>query len=103
MRDIVGLYLAPPDNALVLCIDEKTPIQALDRTQPLLPMPPGQVERRTHDYRRHGIPLCGPRREEREGARREQWPAEAFVWTKTAEEILTSVVRFCQRTSNSGP
>jgi transposase len=44
----------PPDHALVLCVDEKSQIQALDRTQPLLPMQPGQVERRTHDYRRHG-------------------------------------------------
>jgi len=54
VRDIVGLYLAPPDRALVLCVDEKSQIQALDRTQPLLPMRPGQVERRTHDYTRHG-------------------------------------------------
>lgn len=54
VRDIVGLYLKPPDRALVLCVDEKTQIQALDRTRPLLPMRPGQVERRTHDYLRHG-------------------------------------------------
>ena len=54
VRDIVGLYLAPPDKALVLCVDEKAQIQALDRSQPFLPMRPGQVERRTHDYRRHG-------------------------------------------------
>jgi transposase len=54
VRDIVGLYLNPPDRALVLCVDEKSQIQALDRTQPLLPMRPGQVERRTHDYARHG-------------------------------------------------
>ncbi len=54
VRDIVGLYLAPPDRALVLCVDEKTGVQALDRTQPLLPMRPGQAERRTHDYARHG-------------------------------------------------
>ena len=44
----------PPDHALVLCVDEKTQIQALERSQPLLPMRPGQLERRTHDYRRHG-------------------------------------------------
>ena len=56
VRDIVGLYLNPPDRALVLCVDEKSQIQALDRTQPLLPMRPGQVERRTHDYARHGTP-----------------------------------------------
>jgi len=54
VRDIVGLYLDPPDRALVLCVDEKSQIQALDRTQPLLPMRPGQAERRTHDYKRHG-------------------------------------------------
>lgn len=54
VRDIVGLYIDPPEHAIVLCIDEKSQIQALDRTQPLLPMRPGQVERRTHDYRRHG-------------------------------------------------
>lgn len=54
VRDIVGLYLNPPDKALVLCVDEKAQIQALDRAQPLLPMRPGQIERRTHDYVRHG-------------------------------------------------
>lgn len=54
VRDIVGLYLSPPDRALVLCVDEKSQIQALDRTAPLLPMRPGQIERRTHDYARHG-------------------------------------------------
>jgi transposase len=54
VRDIVGLYMSPPDHALVLCVDEKSQIQALDRTQPLLPLRPGQVERRTHDYKRHG-------------------------------------------------
>ena len=54
VRDIVGLYLHPPDHAAVFCVDEKPQIQALDRTQPLLPMRPGQVERRTHDYERHG-------------------------------------------------
>ncbi|MGA9461390.1 MAG: IS630 family transposase [Terracidiphilus sp.] len=54
VRDIVGLYLDPPDRALVLCVDEKSQIQALDRTAPLLPMRPGQIERRTHDYVRHG-------------------------------------------------
>lgn len=55
VRDIVGLYLHPPAKALVLSVDEKSQIQALDRTQPLLPLGPGQPERRTHDYVRHGI------------------------------------------------
>src|SRR6201988_1578732 len=54
VRDIVGLYMNPPDHALVLWVDEKSQIQALDRTQPLLPLRPGQLERRTHDYKRHG-------------------------------------------------
>src|SRR5262249_7283689 len=54
VRDIVGLYMTPPEKALVLCVDEKSQIQALDRTQPVLPMRPGQAERRSHDYTRHG-------------------------------------------------
>ena len=54
VRDIVGLYLAPPDRALVLCVDEKPQIQAAQGTAPALPMRPGQAERRTNDYRRHG-------------------------------------------------
>ena len=55
VRDIVGLYLDPPHHALVLCVDEKSQIQALSRTQPVLPMRAGQRERRTHDYKRHGV------------------------------------------------
>jgi transposase len=55
VRDIVGLYLDPPHHALVLCVDEKSQIQALSRTQPVLPMRAGQQERRTHDYKRHGV------------------------------------------------
>jgi transposase len=54
VRDVVGLYLSPPERAIVLCVDEKSQVQALDRTQPLLPMAPGQAERQTHDYVRHG-------------------------------------------------
>ena len=54
VRDIVGLYLAPPEAAIVLCVDEKSQIQALDRTQPIFPLRPGTPERRTHDYARHG-------------------------------------------------
>ncbi len=52
--DVVGLYLDPPKGALVLCVDEKTQIQALDRTQPTLPMKPGKAQRMTHDYKRNG-------------------------------------------------
>jgi transposase len=68
VRDIVGLYLAPPDRALVLCVDEKTQIQALDRSQPLLPLRPGQVERRSHDYVRHGTTSLFAALEVRTGA-----------------------------------
>ena len=54
VTDVVGLYLAPPENAIVLCVDEKSQIQALDRTAPVLPMQPHLIERRSHDYVRHG-------------------------------------------------
>jgi len=54
VRDVVGLYVDPPDRALVLCVDEKSQIQALDRTAPILPLRPGLPERQTHDYKRHG-------------------------------------------------
>jgi hypothetical protein len=54
VTDVVGLYLNPPERAIVLSVDEKTQVQALDRTQPMLPLRPGQVERHTHDYKRHG-------------------------------------------------
>lgn len=54
-RDIVGLYMSPPENAIVLCVDEKSQVQALDRTQPIFPMRPGVPERQTHDYLRHGV------------------------------------------------
>jgi transposase len=54
VRDVVGLYVSPPQHAVVLCVDEKSQIQALDRSQPMLPMRPGQPARRSHDYRRHG-------------------------------------------------
>jgi len=58
VRDVVGLYMAPPDNALVLSVDEKSQIQALNRTQPVLPLRPGQLERRTPEYRRMEPPPC---------------------------------------------
>jgi len=54
VRDIVGLYLNPPDHAVVLCVDEKSKIEALERTQPMLAMGLGYAEGRTHDYKRHG-------------------------------------------------
>lgn len=54
VRDVVGLYVSPPQNALVLCVDEKSQIQALERSQPILPLAPGRAERQTSDYYRHG-------------------------------------------------
>lgn len=54
VRDVVGLYVSPPEHAIVLCVDEKSQIQALDRSQPMLPLRPGQSARRSHDYARHG-------------------------------------------------
>ena len=66
VKDIVALYLDPPERAVVLCVDEKSQIQALDRFQPILPMMPGTPERRSHDYVRHGTTsLC---------SRRSTWP-----------------------------
>jgi hypothetical protein len=55
VRDIVGLYLNPPDRAIVLCVDEKSQVQALNRTQPILPLAPGVPARQSHDYERHGV------------------------------------------------
>ena len=55
VRDIVGLYLNPPDQAIVLCVDEKSQVQALNRTQPILPLAPGVPARQSHDYERHGV------------------------------------------------
>ncbi|HEV8274663.1 MAG TPA: IS630 family transposase [Streptosporangiaceae bacterium] len=55
ITDVVGLYLNPPDNAVVVCVDEKSQVQALERSQPILPMRPGIPERQTHDYARHGV------------------------------------------------
>ena len=95
VADIVGLYLDPPGGAVVLSIDEKTQIQALDRTQPLLPITFGTTEKRTHDYVRHGTTTLGAALNVgtgqvvgecvpvRDGAQ--------FVWTATAEEILAKV------------
>jgi transposase len=60
VRDVVGLYLDPPEKAVVLCVDEKSQIQALDRTAPILPLRPGLPEKATHDYRRHGTTRCSP-------------------------------------------
>ncbi len=58
--DVVGLYVNPPDNAIVLCMDEKSSVQALDRTQASLPMVPGRAQTMTHDYKRTAPPRCSP-------------------------------------------
>ena len=58
VRDIVALYLNPPDRAIVLCVDEKSQVEALNRTEPILPLAPGVPARQSHDYERHGVPLC---------------------------------------------
>ena len=55
VRDIVGLYMNPPDRAIVLCVDEKSQVQALNRTEPILPLAPGVPARQSHDYQRHGV------------------------------------------------
>ena len=77
VRDIVGLYLNPPDTALVLCVDEKTQIQALDRSQPVLPMRLGQAEQHTHDYRRYGT----------------TWPASSDLATNLRDRTLGGSVQ----------
>src|SRR6266571_432814 len=131
VRDIVGLYLNPPDAAVVLCVDEKSQIQALDRTAPVLPLRPGTPERRTHDYVRNGttnlyaaLDVASGKviadltdRWLRRGTHRstkelvasirtwiERWNNEArpFVWHKTADEILDSLATYCSRISDSG-
>jgi transposase len=88
VRDIVGLYLDPPLMAMVLCVDEKSQIQALDRTQPMLPLAPGLPERRTHDYERHGTTTLFAALDIATGA-------------VIGETHRRSVERFCLRTSNS--
>ena len=107
VRDIVGLYLNPPDRALVLCVDEKSQIQALDRTQPLLPMRPGQWINQVGRF----FALLTDQQIKR-GAHRSPAALEAaiaayidvrnadprpFRWTKTADDILASIERFCRR------
>jgi len=98
VRDVVGLYLNPPDRALVLCVDEKPQIQATEGTAPVLPTRPGQPEQRSHDYIRHGTRALEQAIEGYIAATNAD--PKPFVWTKTADEILESVARYCQRTSD---
>ncbi|MFE2322758.1 IS630 family transposase [Streptomyces sp. NPDC059385] len=92
VRDVVGLYLDPPEKAPVLCVDEKSQIQVLDRSQPVLPMMPGVPERRSHGYVRAGTTTSPDWNEH----------PRPFVWTKTADEILDKVAVYCHRISDSG-
>jgi hypothetical protein len=95
VRDVVGLYLDPPDRALVLCVDEKSQIQALDRPAPILPLRPGLPERQTHDYKRHGTttaPLPPPRRSAArsfatDGSAGNQMQCSFFVLQKTGSRL----------------
>ena len=98
VRDLVGLYLDPPERALVLCGDEKAQIQALDRTPSLLPLRPGQVERRTHDYARHGTTSLFAALDLRTGRvtgecpRRHRNSAHSWIrWTKPSRRSWTSI------------
>ena len=96
MRDVVGLYLNPPERAVVLCFDEKSQIQALDRTQPLLPMRPGQVERHTHDYVRHSATSLFAALDVAAG----KVIGRCFARHRAAEfgKFLDTVEKACQRT-----
>ena len=100
VKDIAGLYLNPPDAAVVLCVDEKTQIQAIDRTAPILPLLPGVPQRRTHDYRRFGTADLFAALDAASGkvisavtARHNPRP---FVWRKTADEILDNLTAYLQ-------
>jgi transposase len=120
VRDVVGLYMSPPERAIVLCMDEKSQIQALDRSQPMLPMRPGQPARRSHDYKRHDTTswlnqverlfALITERKIRRGIYRSVVALRAgimsfieahnadskpFRWTKSADAILASIERFC--------
>jgi hypothetical protein len=96
VADVIGLYLDPPGGAVVLSIDEKTQIQALDRTQPLLPITFDATEKRTHDYVRHGTTNLFAALNVGTGqvyGECKHWSTHAtpFTWTATADEILAKV------------
>jgi transposase len=90
VRDIVGLYMNPPDHAVVLCVDEKSQIQALERTQPLLPLRPAS-HRSTRELERNI----------RDFLKQTNEHPKPFIWTKSADQILASIRRFCQYTLES--
>lgn len=120
VRDVVDLYVSPPEHAIVLCVDEKSQGQALDRSQPMLPMRPDQPARRSHDDKRHGttslfaaldiIALLTDKKIRRGVYRsvvalraditsfvdRHNVDPKPFRWTKSADDILSSIERFCR-------
>ena len=87
IRDVVGLYLNPPEKAIVLCVDEKSQVQALDRTAPVLPLRPGMPEKQTHDYVRHGTTTLVRRPG---GGDRERSPTPATRGTATRSSCGSS-------------
>ena len=97
LEDIVGLYLNPPEHALVLCVDEKSRIQALDRTQPGLPLKRGRSQTMTHDYKRTAPPLCLP------SSMRPTARSTAFVRngidTKSGSSFCACSIKLCRRIS----
>jgi hypothetical protein len=86
IRDVIGLYLNPPDKAVVLCVDEKPQAQALERAAPVLPLRPGTPEKRSHDYIRHGTTTLFAAIETFIDGWNDR--CHPFTWTKTAEELL---------------
>src|SRR6266536_1061796 len=102
LTDVVGLYLNPPENAVVVCVDEKSQIQALDRTQPILPIRPGLPERATHDYIRRGTYQSVKDLTAKIGEFTGGWNerCQPFVWTKSAEELLAKIRK--KETSRAG-
>jgi hypothetical protein len=91
VRDVVGLCLHPPENAVVLCLDEKSPVQALQRTAPILPIMPGVPEKATHDYIRNGIPWWLDCRQST--AVRRYGPSLSFPQTRMASHESSGVPR----------
>jgi transposase len=97
VRDVVGLYLDPPEQARVLCVDEKTQIQALNRTQPMFPMLPGTPARAsTPPPARHPQSSVGSQH-----IRGSSCTSPPYVWTKTAVQILASIGNYCTRINDS--
>lgn len=95
VRGIVGLYLSPPTNALVLCVDEKSQCQALERTQPVLPMGLSYLESVTHGYIRHGTRRCLPH--STRSLARSLRDASHAIGTRNSSRFSTTSIRPCQR------